>query len=405
MTNDQQITTMSIFDAVRQPGGNGLASPSFQPAPDFLGVFSWQNVETNVEALIYDGEHMPHTKFKADFFRLIGRRRFVRRVLLKPAPLEVTAEALTADQRQLSIDVAIKFKVKDPVHVASLENPINELTNVAEGIISEYIRTRQLVELMADSGQTRSELLNKLVNSTSITQHYDIVEVLKALPSGDESLIEIARAQELAQAESSLLDAQGQNKMIEARYNAEITKGEAKIKDEFDERVHQRQMEQATLKGQMDLAKSAIETLGQVAASGIDPTPLAKDIIAKLANPARRDDSEGQQSQPRTREPSKITEGQHIQVQQERDMLESIKEGVQMLAYDIVTSGSKVMGAVIQMPTYEIVFTCNNEYPDSPPQIMIRFPDGRETNMDAAWVNGVTTSMAQSVLVIAAHVK
>lgn len=401
MTNDQQLATMPISDAVNQPGGNGLASPAFETPLNFFGVFGWQNVEAGVEALISDGKLVPYTRTMTDFLRILGRRRFMRRVLLKPAPLEVRAEGLTADQLRLSLEVAVKFEVGDPVHVASLENPLSELTNVAVGIISEYIRTRALTDLMKDSGRTRRDLLAELVESTCITRHYHIVEVQKALPTGDERLIEIKREEELAQAEAGLLEARGENEEITARHQAEIARGEAEIQDEFAKRDHWRRMERADLEGRIELVKTAVETLGQVAAGGIDPTPLAQDFIARLTDQA----SHGEPRKQRERPPgsAEITTGQRSQVEQEREMLESIKESVGIVAYDVAATGEQVKGAVIQMPEYEIVFACDMDYPDTQPQVMVRFRDGRSMQPALAWASGVTNSMAQAVLVIVAQ--
>jgi hypothetical protein len=401
VVDSKQLATMPISEVVRQSGGNGLASPAFETPLNFLGVFGWQHVENGVEALLCDGELVPNTRIRTDILRLFGRRRFIRRVLLKPAPLEVVAEALTADQRKLALDIAVKLEVRDPVYVASLENPLAELTNVMVGIVSEYIRTHNLHDLMMDSGQTREALLDRLINTTSITRHYQVIEVLKALPAGDESLIEVGRQREIARAEADLIDARGQNELIEARYRAAILRGEAEIQEEIANREHQRRLELAAQEGKLSLAKTAIETLGQVATSGIDPMPLAQDIINRLGDSTHRVEAGTDRSSAAQGE---LPRPQSSQVQIEGEMLESIRESVQMLAYDVATSGDQIRGAVIQMPGYEIVFACDKEYPSSKPEISVRFPDGRMMQPNQGWIPGVTTSMAQAVLVIAAQI-
>ena len=72
MTLGKQLAEMPIFEVVRMPGGNGLASPTFQVPLNFLSVFGWQHVEQDVEALICDGEVITKTRFTTDWMRIIG---------------------------------------------------------------------------------------------------------------------------------------------------------------------------------------------------------------------------------------------------------------------------------------------------------------------------------------------
>jgi hypothetical protein len=135
MMTNEEIAQMPIHEVVNQPGGNGLASPTISDSAKYSVDLGWHNIEQGVEACVCDGKHIPHTEAKSEFRRLIGRKSFVRRVLLNPSPLEVVSTAITQDEMKLTLSIAIKYEVKNPVYVASLSDPLAELENFFEELL------------------------------------------------------------------------------------------------------------------------------------------------------------------------------------------------------------------------------------------------------------------------------
>ena len=398
MATDAELAKMPISEAVRQPGGNGLASPHFKSPLNFFDLFGWQHIETGVEALICDGELVESTRYTKELARLFGRRRYVRRVLLKPAPLEIAATSLTADQLELTLTVAVKYEVSDAVYVASLQDPLAELTNLAIGVVAEYIRTRVFTELVADEGAVRAHLQERLSRSPSIEGKYVVYEVLKALPSGDERLIEVERKTRAAKAEAELTDATGQNKLTESNYQRKIDQAKADLQDDLDRRKHERELERMRIDRQTELAKAAIVTAGEVAKSGMDPTKITNGIVGLLigqvpeSRPATTDGSAGTTHLPL------LSEGQARQGKLEHLALASIKDRAGIVTYEVIESRGRVRGAVVQMLDYEIAMECNENYPTSEPAVTVRYPDGRSFQPKVLWISGVSNSLAQVVL-------
>ncbi|NLS80074.1 MAG: hypothetical protein GXY76_22770 [Chloroflexi bacterium] len=393
---------MSISEAVRQPGGNGLASPAFQ-ASLFFGVLGWQNVESGVEALVCDGELVPHTRTMADFMRLLGRRRFVRRVMLRPAPLEVSAAALTSDQRQLTLTIAVKYEVTNPVHVASLQSPLSELTNLAIGTVAEYIRTKTFGELVGGGDATRARLLECFGHVTSIRDGVAILEILKAEAVGDERLIEIERKTAEAKAAAALVDTEWRNHVIEAGYQEQIRRGQAAIEEERAQREHARDMEKMRLEKQAGLIEAGIATLGQVAASGMDPTRLTQEVANLWREQIQNPGQDGVKEIASPKATAGLPEGKAALADTERTALASIKDSIKMVSYEVIESQGRVKGALIQMSGYEIVFSCDENYPQARPLVTVRYPDGRSLQPQVFWVPGISNSLAQAVLVVASH--
>ena len=67
------------------------------------------------------------------------------------------------------------------------------LTNLVTGVVAEYIRSDTLENIVKDDGTLRHQLKQILESSPSIRGNYNVGEVLKALPTGDERILEIIR--------------------------------------------------------------------------------------------------------------------------------------------------------------------------------------------------------------------
>lgn len=401
MASDQQIAQMPIQEAVRQPGGNGLASPPFQIPLNILGIYGWHNIDAGVEACVCDGKMIPKTKVKSEFVRLIGRRSFVRRVLLQPTPLDFTCTALTKDELKITLSISVKYQVEDPVYVSSLSDPISELKNLFEGISSEFLRSDSFTVFIGDEGIMRTELKKRFQNSGMIKDRYTIHEILKAIPSGDESLIEIRRNTRVAAEKNNLIDEEGKNRELEAQHNMVIARGEAELNEEIALRKHEREKEIRELEARADIMKTAISTLGEVAKSGIDPTKLAKDVVGTLVDRVQntRLTSGTNTSTPEISSTTQTSAVSPLDV--EKNALDSIKGHFGIVTCQVLESQSKIKGAIIQLENYELIFKCTDNYPQEAPEATVRFPDERMRKIEAEyWIPGVSNSLAQAVMVL-----
>jgi len=214
---------------------------------------------------------------------LLRRRMVGRRVLLRPAPLlDLCARALTKDQLELSLTVSLSYAVRDPLAVASLEKPIETIRQRVIGAVAEYIRSQTLLDLLHDDGTLRSRLADQLNVAPSIREGFSIVEVLKALPSGDERLIEIGRKQREAELMQPLIALQGKNQVAAyaAEHQIEILKSELENQRRTAEMQREMQQRQAELNAQN--LQSIAASLSLAASTGADPAKLA-DVLLKLA--------------------------------------------------------------------------------------------------------------------------
>jgi hypothetical protein len=407
--SDDQLATMSIFDVVRLSGGNNLVSPPFQTPLNFLGIFGWQHVDAGVEALVCEGQIVADTRYNADIARLFGRRRYVRRVLLKPAPLtDVKSKALTSDKLELTLTVSLKYEVRDPVSIASLQDPLAELSNRVAGAIAEYIRGQSFESIISDDGQMRAQLQQRLVASPSIRDAFNIIEVLKALPSGDERLIEASRKARAAEAEQPLIEQTGINKLTEAKYLGQIALAEAEMQDAMAQRQHERDMEQQQLHERSQLMQQAIKTFGDIASAGINPSKMIGDVMGLVtgqAQPAQQPSHSQLAAGQSEAADSTANSSQSNQASAERDALASLKDSLGFVSCEVFEAKGRIKGALIQMPGYEIVFTCAEDYPTSAPKTTVRFPSGETMQPTVPWVPRISNLIAQAALAVVPQVK
>lgn len=280
-----QISTSSIYEAVKLSGGNGLASPLFEIPTGFFGLFSWQFVEEGTEALIIDGKTVRRGDPAFNIRTMFGRKMLARRVLLRPAPLvDIAATSLTADQLSLTLTLSVQYTVANPQYVSTLERPIEVLQQRVIGAIAEYVRSDSLTAILQDDGTLRAELRERLNEAASIREGFTIVEVLKALPSGDERFIELARQARMMEMKQPLIALENQNKI--AAFSAEYQIDMLKLQRDEQRRnaEHQRQMQQQQADLDAQKFQNMAASLGLAASTGNDPSRLA-EVFLRLMQP------------------------------------------------------------------------------------------------------------------------
>lgn len=397
----RDIAQMSIDQAVQLPGGNGLASPAFRAPLDFLGIYGWQHVEQGVETLICDGEVVGRTRFTSDWFSVIGRRRFLRRVLLQPAPLvDIKASALTRDQLSVTVRISVKYALLDPVHTASLQDPIAEIIGTLTGCTAELIRSITLDQILGDAGGLREELKQRLEKEPGVGDWYEIVRVLSMIPEGDERLIEVGREQRLAEEERGLVEAQGENELIAANYQRQIEARRAQLEEMRADREHQREMERRTAQYAAQSQQALLNALGNVAAAGMDPGKLA-EVFRDAPQLERADRSS-------TTERRALADGSVPAsdqtdlgpVEREQAALASVQADGHIQAFEVFEAEGELQGAIARLERYEVVLTCDSDYPRTSPEVLVRFRDGTSITPNVPWIPGVSHSLAQVLLAV-----
>jgi len=285
MSMNTPISRLSIHEAIKLPGGNGLTSPLFELPTEFFGLFSWQHIEAGMEALIMDGRVVRRSDFVLNPLGFFQKQKYARRVLLRPAPLtEISARALTHDLLELTLTVSVNYEVSDPAQVATMEAPLTTLSQLIAGVVAEHIRCETLDTLVRDDGALRSKLKDRLNAADSLRSTFTIIEVLKALPDGDERLIEIKRQAREAELRQDLIGWQGKNRVADYEANHQI----AALKAELEERIkaadHQRalQLQQGALAAQN--LQSMANAMALSAATGADSSKLV-ELFLRLSSP------------------------------------------------------------------------------------------------------------------------
>lgn len=404
MYSNDQIARMPISEVVNLPGGNALASPAFQMPLNFFGLVGWQHVEEGVEALICDGQLVPRTNLTTDWLRALGRTKFFRRVLLQPAPLtDISAKALTKDQLELTLTVSAKYHVTDPVYVASLQAPLTELINLIVGLVAEYVRSDSLDNIISDDGKLRIELKKYLENSPTLSGHYSVTEILKALPTGDERLLEIFRQRRIAETQSGLIDAEGKNRVIKAGYEYEINQQSAILQDDLANRQHARDMEMAQAKLSADVQQSVLKAISDIASSGVDVRTVLPLLSRAVPGAANTTTSNLGEEVPLIG--NSVVSGQASRIDKERATLSSLMSADQISSFEVFESQGLLKGATVKVLTYEIILTCKDDYPVTAPSVLVRFNDGKTFEPQTLWISGVSDNLAQVVVSVIPQVK
>lgn len=282
MKVSQQISRASIYDAVKLSGGNGLASPTFEIPAEFFGIFSWQYVEEGTEALIVDGQIIHRADPVINLLSFL-KRTYGRRVLLRPAPLiDLSASALTSDQMDVTLTVSINYTVRQAQQVAAMERPIETIRQLVVGIVAEHIRTDTLLNILGDNGQLRQELCDRLNCAPSIRELFNVVEVLKALPTGDERFIELGRKMREAELRQPLIDLEGRNRTASFVFDHEISAMRASLDEQLQTAAHQRAMQRRQAELDAQNFQSMAASIALAASTGADPARVA-EVFLKMA--------------------------------------------------------------------------------------------------------------------------
>lgn len=400
MTTDNELVRLSIQDAVRPPEGNGLSSRAFQPPFNFMLIFSWINIENGVESIVFDGHPITKTELKSDLLRLIGRKRYFHRVLLKPTPLTVQREAISKDQLHVQIKTSIKYEVINPCYVCSIQSPLVELSEIVSQAVADCISVYDSHDLLTQNKQIRNYVHRSIQDSQIVKNNYEIIEVLQILPTIDERFIKVQNEVAEAEIRTRLIDIDGDNRVLAAGYDTKIRKENEEVNQEILDKEHCRNVDLIRIKENAETLRAGLDALKGLAISGIDPTPITRDVLSLLDNQSKYHSGNPQiVSAERTYLPSNIDGNTGLdaqQIEKEKGALDSIKEKIGILTYD-VTKIDKGLFALLQFERFEIHFVCGSNYPKEGPIATIRYPDETEKTPENYWITGVYNLLAQAL--------
>lgn len=393
------IQSMPLQQAVLpERGGNGLVSDAFPLKLPWLGFCGWVEVETpGMEGLIVDGRHViRETSFHISPVRLLGKPVSARRVLLAPEPHVIpTVEALSSDKWQTKIDGAITFRVDDPLSVLS-KRPLDDLKNLAVGVVAEHIRTHPAEDLLGDTGALRRTLEQRLRESP-VLQGLSIVEVPLSI-TGDERLIETRRLEAIERSMQDLVRLSGQNQLTKAGFDNRIQELAASLEEWQRDQEQRRQMQQLGLSVQADTVQSFVAAIAQIASAGINPATAVEQIrsLVKDLGEAPGETVSAPSTQQQLPSVSRIEE--------ERRLLSEKKYalGVSEMTIESSPDTPDLPGnARLLFDGYALLVTCSSDYPAAPPKVEVE-PDGGQPKMvvipwqsDSFLVHAVTAAVMQ----------
>lgn len=403
MRTDNELVKLSIQDAVSPPDGNGLSSRAFQPPFNFMLIFSWINVESGVESIVFDGHPITRTELKSDLLRLIGRKRYFHRVLLKPSPLNVQREAISKDQLHVQIKASVKYEVINPGYVCSIQSPLIELSEIVSQAIADCISKFDSNDLLSQNKQIRNYVHSTIQDSQIVKNNYEIIEVLQISPTIDERYIEIQNEISEAEARARLIDVDGGNRVKAAGYDTKIRKENEEVNQQILDKAHIRKVELTRIGENSETFRAGLDVLKGLAISGIDPTPIARNVLSFLDYQSKYHSGNPQiVSAEQTYLPSSIDSNTDLdaqQIEKEKVAFDSIKDNFGILTYD-VTKKDKGLFALLQFERFEIHFVCGSNYPKEEPIATIRYLDETEKTPENYWIPGAYNLLAQALIQI-----
>jgi hypothetical protein len=373
--------TIAIGDAVKSTsGGNGLASAAFTPALAWLGIAGWVEITSpGMECVVVDGRQvMRKTQLLIAPSHWLGRPINARRILLQPAPLDVEAKALTRDQLELTLKVSVKYTVKNPTYIASVQAPLSELENLVIGVAAEHIRAETLESIVTDDGALRQALRLRLENAPSLKGRFTFIEVLKALPTGDERMIEIIRQTQEVIAKREYVEEMGRNRVAEAKVQQEIERLQADLQEEKAQRDHARIMESATAQNDTTIRIEVIRAMAQAASSGLGNAEALRIFSQLVRGPNYQTAAQLAAASPKS-------EGL---IASERRALEGLRDQLGIVNIELQSDPSNVgrpKNARITFPKFDVLMDCPTEYPKKAPSVKLHTTEGASHDIVVPW--------------------
>jgi len=298
------LFTMAIEQAVAPAaGGNGLASRA--SLIDFrLRAVGWIIVQTpKLECVVVENRVFRRSRLLVAPLQLVGKQIYARRVMLKPVLLSLkqVSDLTTGREKwRVQMDVDVIYTLKDPV-AAIGEDPLKSFSSQIQGEIAQYIRGKTQDALLQDKGEIGRQL-HRTLTSSPVLRGLLIERIVVTAIRGDERVLEIKRDLSLESSRLNLIVVQGQGRVLQAQYSGKIEEMRAQLQEWVDQNVHQRQ--KALLMASIEGAnlQTMIQTVGQIAAAGVDPGKIWSDFQSALAPtpfPIRNSIASGMQSESR----------------------------------------------------------------------------------------------------------
>jgi hypothetical protein len=366
-------------------GGNGLVTAPYSPILRRFGLMGWVEIkDAGKECVVLDGRRvLRQTTLLAAPSRLIGRPISARRVLLQPAPLtDVSAASTTADKLNLTMVVSAKYEVLDPIYTASLQAPLKELADLLAGAVRNYVPSESLESILLNEGQLNECMRERISESPTIAGKYRIVEILKAMPTGDQRIIEIINQTREAIQRRALIEQEGENRKLAAEADLAIQQKFKEQEDQFMAREHERQLEIVRLKDAGETQRQMLQMIGAIAAAGVVDLPRAIEALSHI-----RGIYAGSVQLPA---PSQSTASLPA-VDAERRALAEISGDLGIRSFTVeprVDDPSQPGSAWLGFDNYNVLVDCPEGYPSAAPIIRVQTGTSSPERLGIPWVPG-----------------
>jgi len=400
---DDQIMRMPIGDVVRpENGGTGLASAAFQIPLTFLNIFGWENIDSEVETLVVEGKNISRTRLRGEVMRLLGRKTFMRRVLLKPAPLDIMVQALTKGTPQFSVavTVTVQYRLEDAARVASEMLPLRTFESIVQGILVQYIRQYSQDELLTTPHNLQMPLEVAIRSDSTLALLFNEIRILKLIARGDERVIEVHRATAEATAQIGLTLQQNESKAISARYDIKIDEERAKLNQQKADAQHQRDMEILQHNSQAQLQQTLLNAIAATASAGGNVEAIVRAAAGLLpgSTPATPLAALGRGTSDLTLPISSAVPDAVDRIALERAALTDGQTSLGYIGFDILQAGDTLTGAILTFPSYRLMIQCLPDYPSSAPLGTARYLDESQRALDVIWMPTPHTLLVHYVM-------
>lgn len=397
-SSESPAARLPISEAVSPAnGGNGLVSAPFQPRLPWLGVAGWIEIkDAGKECVVIDGRRVyDHTALLIAPSRLVGRPVSARRVLRQPAPLtDVSAPSTTADKLNLTMVVSAKYEVLDPIYTASLQAPLKELADLLVGAVRNFVPSETLENILANEGELNERMRERVSVSPSILGKYRIVEILKAMPTGDQRIIDIINQTRATIQKRALITQEGENRRLQAETDLEIQRRMKEQEDEFRARDHQRELEVIRLRDTGETQRQMLQMIGAIAAAGIDPTH-AMTALGRI-----RSLYSGATALPAPAQP----EPSVTLVELERRALGEVSAELGVRSFSVEAAAARPdcpASAWVALDGHNLLLECPAEYPVAAPIVRIQTGAQPPQRVTIPWIPG--KRLADAVISAAAQ--
>ncbi|MBA3816183.1 MAG: hypothetical protein H0X29_06630 [Parachlamydiaceae bacterium] len=379
--DSQRIKGMKLKQAITE--GNGLVSNPYR----IVKTYDFVEVKDSGAECIVIGKHV--IRQTSGYFapmRLIGKPIFAKRVFLGTKVLDISkSEDISSNNWPTEVTVSLIFKLKNKMkdiqEILIKEDPLREITDQAQDLIRNYLREHDQISLRKDTGQLGENILLKLQEKLI---HYEILRVNVLKIDGQMGPLAIDQAKQVTDAKSALIELEGVNALLEARFSIQIEWLKAALRNWIAEKDYKRQLglrreelNTATLSELITFTKEIVVRFGDP-----DLASQAFQNILKFVDKTANQDV--QKDKVMSSMPARISENKAAEMHQSR---------IGYKAFEIEQNTANVAipsHAKFHFDGYSLLVDCSEDHPATPPRmrIVLKEGDSFELSQLDSWTPG-----------------